>query len=178
MFPGTYVPRYLCNYVPRYLCYLNLCSGNQWRIQGGFLVARNPPPPGHDFFLIRGFTSLHAPTFTSHLNLRLLETPLSHQTSRLLGLVPSVICEGVPATADIAATYNLKTICHRHVCWQKSCIVGNIVTKARSHKSALIHARRQSKCVKRTRFQICMCFCNLHAPFRSLLVNAREVQVL
>ena len=33
-------------------------------------------PPGHDFFLIRGFTSLHAPTFTSHLNLRLLETPL------------------------------------------------------------------------------------------------------
>ena len=48
----------------------------QWRIQGGFLVARKPPPPGHDFFLIRGFTSLHAPTFTSHLNLRLLETPL------------------------------------------------------------------------------------------------------
>ena len=27
MFPGTYVPRYLCNYVPRYLCYPNLCSG-------------------------------------------------------------------------------------------------------------------------------------------------------
>ena len=22
----------------------------QWRIQGGFLVAWKPPPPGHDFF--------------------------------------------------------------------------------------------------------------------------------
>ena len=22
----------------------------QWRIQGGFMVARKPPPPGHDFF--------------------------------------------------------------------------------------------------------------------------------
>ena len=48
---------------------------NQWRIQGGFLVVRKPPP-AMIFFLIREFTSLHAPTFTSHLNLRLLETPL------------------------------------------------------------------------------------------------------
>ena len=44
--------------------------------RGVFWLPGNPPPPGHDFFLIRGFTSLHAPTFTSHLNLRLLETPL------------------------------------------------------------------------------------------------------
>ena len=44
---------------------------------GGFSgCPETPPPPGHDFFYIRGFTSLHAPTFTSHLNLRLLETPL------------------------------------------------------------------------------------------------------
>ena len=43
---------------------------------GGFSGCPETPPPGHDFFLIRGFTYLHAPTFTSHLNLRLLETPL------------------------------------------------------------------------------------------------------
>ena len=43
---------------------------------GGFSGCLETPPPGHDFFSIRGFTSLHAPTFTSHLNLRLLETPL------------------------------------------------------------------------------------------------------
>ena len=59
MFPGTYVPWYLYNYVPRYLCYPNLCSGNQWSIQGGFLVARKPPP-AMIFFKIRGFTSLQA----------------------------------------------------------------------------------------------------------------------
>ena len=48
----------------------------QWRIQGSFLVARKHPPPGHDFFVIRGVTPLRAPNFTSLLNLRLLETPL------------------------------------------------------------------------------------------------------
>ena len=48
---------------------------------GGFSgCPETPPPPGHDFFLIRGFTSLHAPTFTSHLNLRLLETPLENNS--------------------------------------------------------------------------------------------------
>ena len=46
----------------------------QWRIQGGFLVARKPPL-GHDF-LIRGVTPLLPPTFTSHLHLRRSETPL------------------------------------------------------------------------------------------------------
>ncbi len=57
-----------------------LCSDkslyNTVAYPGGFSGCPEPPPPGHDFFLIRGFTSLHAPTFTSHLNLRLLETPL------------------------------------------------------------------------------------------------------
>ena len=41
---------------------------------GGFSGCPETPPAM--IFLIRGFTSLHAPTFTSHLNLRLLETPL------------------------------------------------------------------------------------------------------
>ena len=40
------------------------------------MVARKPLPPAMIFFNYRGLTSLHAPTFTSHLNLRLLETPL------------------------------------------------------------------------------------------------------
>ncbi len=53
-----------------------ICSGNQWRIQGGFLVARKPPP-AMIFFKLEGLHPyMHAPTFTSHLNLRLLETPL------------------------------------------------------------------------------------------------------
>ena len=39
------------------------------------MVARKPPP-GHDFFIIRWVTPLLTPTFTSHFNLRLLETPL------------------------------------------------------------------------------------------------------
>ena len=43
---------------------------------GGFSGCPETPPPAMIFFLIRGFTSLHAPTFTSHLNLRHLETPL------------------------------------------------------------------------------------------------------
>ena len=42
---------------------------------GGFLVARKPAPC-HDFFNQGGVTPLLAPTFTSHLHLRLLETPL------------------------------------------------------------------------------------------------------
>ena len=50
-------------------------AANQWRIQGGFLVARKPPP-SHDFLLIRGVTPLLAPTFTSHLHVRRSETPL------------------------------------------------------------------------------------------------------
>ena len=39
--------------------YRAYARGWQWRIQGGFVVARKPPPPA----------------FTSHLNFRLLETP-------------------------------------------------------------------------------------------------------
>ena len=54
---------------------------------GGFSGC--PDPPGHDFFLIRGFTSLHAPTFTSHLNLRLLETPLD--TNSGYATAPSLV---------------------------------------------------------------------------------------
>ena len=46
----------------------------QWRIQGGFLVARKPPWPY--FFYRSGVRPLPAPTFTSHLNLWLLETSL------------------------------------------------------------------------------------------------------
>ena len=51
-----------------------LCKVTQWRIQGGFGLPGNPPSPGHDlFFKSGGVTPLLAPTFTSHLNLRLLE---------------------------------------------------------------------------------------------------------
>ena len=61
------------------------CStfSNQWRIQRGFLVARNPPPD-HNFF-IQGVTPLLAPTLTSHLHLRLLETPLETNSGYATG---------------------------------------------------------------------------------------------
>ena len=44
-----------------------------------------PETPPAMIFLIRGFTSLHAPTFTSHLNLRLLETPLETNSGYATG---------------------------------------------------------------------------------------------
>ena len=46
---------------------------HQWRIQMVVLVARKPPLAM--IFLNQGFSPLLAQTFTSHLNLRLLETP-------------------------------------------------------------------------------------------------------
>ena len=53
----------------------NVFDTFQWRIQGGFLVARKPPPPAMIFFS-QGVTPLLAPTFISHLHLRRSETPL------------------------------------------------------------------------------------------------------
>ena len=43
---------------------------------GGFSGCPETPPPATMFFLFRGVTPLLAPTLTSHLHLRLLETPL------------------------------------------------------------------------------------------------------
>ena len=54
---------------------------------GGFSGCPETPPPAM-IFLIRGFTSLHARTFTSHLNLRLLETPLETNS----GYATAVYC--------------------------------------------------------------------------------------
>ena len=48
-----------------------ICSG----VSRFCLVARKPPPPAM-MFLISEVTPLLAPTFTSHLDLRLMETPL------------------------------------------------------------------------------------------------------
>ena len=53
----------------------------QWHIQVFFLVARNPP--GQYFFLNQGVDTILAPTFTSHLNLRILETPPPETNSEL-----------------------------------------------------------------------------------------------
>ena len=55
-------------------CTLKKQVCTQWRIQGGILIGRNPP--GLDCFGNQAVTPLLAPTLTSHLNLRLLETPL------------------------------------------------------------------------------------------------------
>ena len=40
-----------------------------------FSGCAEPPPPGMIFLIIRWVTPLLKPTFTSHFNLRLLETP-------------------------------------------------------------------------------------------------------
>ena len=58
-------------YIHANLLPYNLCW--QWRIQGGFWLPGNPPG---NFVLNQGVTALLAPTFTSHLDLRFLETPL------------------------------------------------------------------------------------------------------
>ena len=50
------------------------CVHTQWRIQGGFLVARKPPRLCF-FFKSGGDTVILAPTLTSHLHLRRSETP-------------------------------------------------------------------------------------------------------
>ena len=42
---------------------------------GGFYGCPETPPPAMIFFIIRWVTPLLTPTFTSHFNLRLLETP-------------------------------------------------------------------------------------------------------
>ena len=55
-----------------YYCRIN-CIILQWHIQGFFLVARKPTPPGQYFFLNQWFYTILTPTFTSHFNLRVLE---------------------------------------------------------------------------------------------------------
>ena len=50
---------------------------------GFFLVARKPP--SQDFCLNQGVDTMLAPTFTSHLNLRVLETPLTPTLDTPLG---------------------------------------------------------------------------------------------
>ena len=76
-------------------------SAKQWRIQGGFLVARKPPPPGRDFFVIRGLTPLLAPIFTSLLNLRLLETPLETNSGYSTAKSPTVVGALTPMKQEV-----------------------------------------------------------------------------
>ena len=69
----------------------------QWRIQGGFLVARNPPPPTMICFN-QGVTPLLAPTLTSHFHLRRSETPLETNSGYATGtgmkMVANIRCRG------------------------------------------------------------------------------------
>ena len=58
---------------------------SQWHIQGGFLVARKPPPPGHDFVNQWFDTVILAPTITSYLHLRRSETPLETNSGYATG---------------------------------------------------------------------------------------------
>ena len=55
---------------------MRLCVMFGSGVSRGVLVARKPPPPGQDFFLNQADDTILAPTFTSHLNLRVFETPL------------------------------------------------------------------------------------------------------
>ena len=52
---------------------LHVCQ-LQWRIQGFFWLPGDPPPD-QDFCLNQADDTILAPTFTSHLNLRVLEPP-------------------------------------------------------------------------------------------------------
>ena len=51
-----------------------------------------------------------------------------------------------------------RTVPLQNVCWQKRLSFGNIVTRARSQKTALIRAGKRAK---RTRFLTCMTICSL-----------------
>ena len=62
---------------------------HQWRIQGVFWFPETPP--GH-FCLNRGWDPLLAPTFTSHLHLRLLETPLRPALDTPLNITTPMSC--------------------------------------------------------------------------------------
>ena len=55
-----------------------------------------PPPPGHDFFN-QAVTPLLAPTFTSHLNLPLLEKNLETNSGYATGVCACVYCTYIRA---------------------------------------------------------------------------------
>ena len=64
--------------IMRLITYFKICNRTlvyQWRIQGFFGCPETPPPPAK-FFFNQAVDAILAPTFTSHLNLRVLETPL------------------------------------------------------------------------------------------------------
>ena len=63
----------------------------QWRIQV-FLGCPETPPPGRDFFLKQGFDTILEPTFTSHLNLRVLDPPPPDTNSGYATLTHAYLC--------------------------------------------------------------------------------------